>query len=62
MHFDDPAIRAAYRRGVSDAYHSSCIHLPGTELTALDHWIAELSVWKGGRPPQPPYLWAANSN
>ena len=62
MHFQDPAIRAAYRRGVHDAYHSACIHVPSIQRVAVDEWMRDLVTWKDGQPPEPPHFWAANSN
>ena len=57
MHFDDPAIRAAYRRGARDAYESAVLGLSGPEDRALKEWLEELDGWQEGEPPPPPYAW-----
>ena len=59
MHFDDPAIRAAYRRGALDACESGFDRLPGPELRAIEEWLSDLEAWHEGDPPPPPYAWAS---
>ena len=60
MRFDDPAIRAAYRRGARDAFESSVVGLQAAEHRAVEAWLVELDAWSEGEPPRPPYDWLAD--
>jgi hypothetical protein len=57
MRFNDPAIRAAYRRGARDSYESAFARLdPAVERTIAE-WLGDLDRWQFGEPPPPPYAW-----
>ena len=57
MSFDDPAVRAAYRKGVKDCYDSAMIRVDRRYEQQIIEWIQELSVWESGDPPIPPHEW-----
>jgi hypothetical protein len=58
MRFDDPNIREAYRRGVTDAYESACIHVPASRRIAVEAWLKDVVDWNDGEPPIAPHRWS----
>ena len=57
MLYDDPKVRAAYRKGAKDCYESSIPQLdPRREREVID-WLRELDAWTVGDPPTPPHSW-----
>jgi hypothetical protein len=53
VHFDDPAIRAAYRRGARAAYDSALPFVEARQERAVQAWLKELEAWEGGDPLAP---------
>ena len=62
VQFDNPAIRAAYRRGARDTYESAVERLDATFERALAEWLEQLERWHGGQPPTPPFAWERDSS
>jgi hypothetical protein len=57
MTFDDPAIRAAYRRGARDAHDSAMMTNGPPDARAIDEWLDDLDRWDKGEPPPAPGHW-----
>lgn len=57
MPYEDPAVRAAYRKGASDCYESSIPHLDARNEREIIEWLRELDKWATGDPPLPPHSW-----
>jgi hypothetical protein len=57
METSDPAVRAAYLLGASEAVESASLYLFPAQVNELRHWLEELESWSDGQPPQAPYLW-----
>lgn len=57
MCYDDPAVRAAYRKGAGDCYESSIPHLDPRREQEIIGWLKELDEWTAGDPPPPPSAW-----
>lgn len=57
MPYDDPAVRAAYRKGANDCYSSSIPHVDARSERAIIEWLSELEAWLEGPPPPPPFAW-----
>ena len=57
MLYDDPAVRAAYRKGANDCYESAIPHLDPRREREVIEWLKELDQWTVGDPPLPPNSW-----
>jgi hypothetical protein len=55
--FEDPVVRAAYRRGIRDAIEAGALHQPAAQFRELEQWMQDIDSWMTGEPPPPPSLW-----
>ena len=55
MHFDEPDVRDAYRRGARDCLESMIRSTSKhRQIQAIEAWVEELDSWHDSEEPPPP--------